>query len=220
MFVACGTAVLLSACSAQTPASESPEQPTETAAGGAESEQSADSVGESGPSSETSDASAQAEAAGPTSTEGADSSASTPRCTVDDLETTVDQGDSSAGHLNFTITFANTSEQTCKLDGHPGVSAVGDDDGTQIGDSATREGKARKAVVLIPHAHATADIQAANIGDDGGPLGDSCDATAADGWRIYPPGSKASVYVEQDGLRACAAKNADWLSVSVVEPVS
>src|SRR5699024_214879 len=110
VFVACGTAVLLSACSAQTPASESPEQPTETAAGGAESEQSADSVGESGPSSETSDASAQAEAAGPTSTEGADSSASTPRCTVDDLETTVDQGDSSAGHLNFTITFANTSE--------------------------------------------------------------------------------------------------------------
>ncbi|MDN5605869.1 MAG: DUF4232 domain-containing protein [Kocuria sp.] len=52
-----------------------------------------------------------------------------------------------------------------------------------------------------------------NIDDAGGLLGDSCDATAADGWRLYPPGSKTSVYVEQDGLKACVNKDVPWLTV-------
>ena len=209
---------MVSACSGQTPdasASDSPEassDATEQSDG-----QAADAAGEdeSADSSDTEKSSDSSK-----KSEDAASSDSTPKCSAADLSLAVDQGDSAAGHLNYTITFTNTGDQACTLNGHPGVSVVGDGDGTQIGASATREGKVGKAVVLIPNAHATAEIQAANIGEDGGPLGESCQATEADGWRIYPPDSKTSAYVEQDGLRACADKNADWLSVSAVEPVS
>ena len=209
---------MVTACSGQTrdaSASDSPEassDATEQSDG-----QAADAAGEDEPV----DSSDTEKSSGPSKkSEDAASSDSPPKCSAADLSLAVDQGDSAAGHLNYTITFTNTGDQACTLNGHPGVSAVGDGDGTQIGASATREGKVGKAVVLIPNAHATAEIQAANIGEDGGPLGESCQATEADGWRIYPPDSKTSVYVEQDGLRACADKNADWLSVSAVEPVS
>lgn len=209
---------MVSACSGQTPdasASDSPEassDATEQSDG-----QAADAAGEDEPA----DSSDTEKSSGPSKkSEDAASSDSAPKCSAADLSLAVDQGDSAAGHLNYTITFTNTGDQACTLNGHPGVSAVGDNDGTQIGASATREGEVGKAVVLIPNAHATAEIQAANIGEDGGPLGESCQATEADGWRIYPPDSKTSAYVEQDGLRACADKNADWLSVSAVEPVS
>lgn len=213
---------MLSACSTQAPetsVSSAPEQSSAATGESTGSESTADASG-SGQPTESTGSSDQGSSDESKNGDGATSSDSTPRCSADDLKTTVDQGDSSAGQLHFTVTFANTSDDACTLDGHPGVSAVGDHDGTQIGDSATREGKAGKAVVLIPNAHATADIQAVNIGDDGGPLGDSCNATKADGWRIYPPGSKTSIYVEQDGLKVCADKDADWLSVSVVKPVS
>lgn len=74
-----------------------------------------------------------------------------------------------------------------------------------------------KAVALIPNAHVSTDLQAVNIS---GPPGCSCEVAEADGWRIYPPGSTSSVYVEQEGLEACANSDANWRSVSVVKPVS
>jgi hypothetical protein len=220
---ACGAALMLAACSS--PASEtsdgsSPAQSSAESAGSGDSAEAARAEQPTGSQAGSDQGNpAEAKDAGD-STSAKSTPKSTPKCTAADLKTTVAQGDSSAGHLHFTITFTNAGDQACKLSGHPGVSAVGDDDGTQIGDSATRKGKVGRAAVLIPNAHATADIQAVNIGEDGGPIGESCQPSPADGWRIYPPGSKASVFVEQDGLRACANKDVDWLSVSVVEPVS
>lgn len=208
--MACAATLPLGACASPSQDSSSPEASApDTPATG----QSPQPANEASPNDATTPA--------PTSTDAAGaSSEATPRCTADSLQTTVEQGDSAAGELGYTISFTNTSYQACSLDGHPGVSAVGDHDGSQIGASATREGESEKSVVLIPNGHATATVQAVNIGDNGGPLGDSCDPVPADGWRIYPPGSKKSVYVEQDGLMACASDDVDWLKVSVVEPVS
>ena len=128
------------------------------------------------------------------------------------------KGDAAAGNIGYTITLTNATNDECTLDGHPGVSAVGQGDGTQIGNSATRTDQPTRKVTLAPGAAATATLRVTNIGDDGGPLGDACTPVAADGWRIYPPGSTDSIFVAQDGLKACTEKDADWLTISVVEP--
>jgi hypothetical protein len=135
-------------------------------------------------------------------------------CTASDLDVSVSQGDPAAGSVMFTISFTNTGDDPCRIGGYPGVSAVGDGNGTQLGKAAQR-GQAGKAAVLIPNGHAEASLKAVDVGDGGGPLGDECKATDADGWRIYAPGSKKAAYVEQDGLHACAG-DVDWLTVDGV----
>lgn len=135
-------------------------------------------------------------------------------CTASDLDVSVSQGDPAAGSVMFTISFTNTGDDPCRIGGYPGVSAVGDGNGTQLGKVAQR-GQAGKAAVLIPNGHAEASLKAVDVGDGGGPLGDECKATDADGWRIYAPGSKKAAYVEQDGLHACAG-DVGWLTVDGV----
>ncbi|WP_227488341.1 DUF4232 domain-containing protein [Brachybacterium subflavum] len=135
-------------------------------------------------------------------------------CTASHLKISVDQGDPAAGSVMFTISFTNTGDDPCRIGGYPGVSAVGGGDGTQLGKAAQR-GQAGKAAVLIPNGHAEASLKAVDVGDGGGPLGDECEATDADGWRIYAPGSKKAQYVAQDGLHACAG-DVDWLTVDGV----
>lgn len=140
-------------------------------------------------------------------------------CSADDLDASVQQEDSSAGKLHYSVDLTNTSDDPCRIAGYPGVSAVGDDNGTQIGASAQRADDKGEATVLIPNAHAEATIEATNVGDDGGPLGDTCDPQDADGFRIYPPDQKDALYAEADGLSACTA-NADWMTVTGLHPAS
>lgn len=128
------------------------------------------------------------------------------------------QGDAAAGSIGYEITFTNVSNAACTLDGHPGVSAVGKDNGTQIGASAKRTEEATSSVHLQPGQDAVATLTAVNIGDGGGPLGNQCAPVDADRWRIYPPDSKKSVFVAQQGLKACSHSDADWLSISTVHP--
>ncbi|MFE5774482.1 DUF4232 domain-containing protein [Brachybacterium sp. NPDC056505] len=135
-------------------------------------------------------------------------------CTALHLKISVDQGDAAAGSVMFTISFTNTGDDPCRIGGYPGVSAVGDGNGTQLGKAAQR-GQAGRAAVLIPNGHAEASLKAVDVGDGGGPLGDECRATDADGWRIYAPGSTKAQYVAQDGLHACAG-DVDWLTVDGV----
>ncbi|UEJ81517.1 DUF4232 domain-containing protein [Brachybacterium halotolerans subsp. kimchii] len=135
-------------------------------------------------------------------------------CTASNLDISVSQGDPAAGSVMYTISFTNTGDDPCRIGGYPGVSAVGGGNGTQLGKAAQR-GQAGKAAVLIPNGHAEASLKAVDVGDGGGPLGDECKATDADGWRIYAPGSKKAAYVEQDGLHGCAG-DVDWLTVDGV----
>ncbi|MCG7308860.1 DUF4232 domain-containing protein [Brachybacterium sp. ACRRE] len=135
-------------------------------------------------------------------------------CTASNLDVSVSRGDPAAGSVMYTISFTNTGDDPCRIGGYPGVSAVGGGNGTQLGKAAQR-GQAGKAAVLIPNGHAEASLKAVDVGDGGGPLGDECKATDADGWRIYAPGSKKAAYVEQDGLHGCAG-DVDWLTVDGV----
>lgn len=223
---ACLTGLGLAACSstgqdtAGSSSSEPPSSPeTSTSTDAAPSTDSDPSASSAPSGSDSASGSSTASAASSSGAGASSSSDQVTRCTADDLDVSVEPGDAAAGSITYTIGFRNTSDDPCRLDGHPGVSAVGGGDGSQIGASAARDKKATVAAVLIPNAHATAQLTAVNIGDSGGPLGQDCQAQAADGWRIYPPDSRESVYVKQSGLHACAAEDADWLTVSVVQPV-
>lgn len=138
------------------------------------------------------------------------------RCSSSGLAVTVEHTDSAAGSTYYRIRFRNTSGRTCSLDGFPGVSAVGEGNGTQLGRPAGRTGGGQ-LVTLAADASGYATLRSVNIGDDGGPLGSRCGATAADGWRIYPPEETRAVYVKQSGLHACTGQ-VDWLQVTSVRP--
>lgn len=140
-------------------------------------------------------------------------------CTSSKLKVTVAQGDSGAGNTGYQIRFQNTSGSPCRIDGYPGVSAVGRNNGSQLGKAADRVSQTATPAVLIPNASAYATLQAVNIGNNGGPLGSSCKAADADGWRIYPPNETHSVYVKQPGLKACISQ-VSWLRISPVHPAS
>ncbi|MBK0332885.1 DUF4232 domain-containing protein [Brachybacterium sp. MASK1Z-5] len=176
------------------------------------------SDGSSGKGSSDDDSSVSSKGAGSGTASGkADGGGSNDKvsdCTASNLDVSVSQGDPAAGSVMFTISFTNTGDDPCRIGGYPGVSAVGGGNGTQLGKAAQR-GRAGKAAVLIPNGHAEASLKAVDVGDGGGPLGDECKATDADGWRIYAPGSKKAAYVEQDGLHGCAG-DVDWLTVDGV----
>lgn len=177
-----------------------------------------DSGGSSGKGSSDGDSSAASKGAGSGiasgKADGGGSNDEVSDCTASDLDVSISQGDAAAGSVMFTISFTNTGDDPCRIGGYPGVSAVGDGNGTQLGKAAQR-GQAGRAAVLIPNGHAEASLKAVDVGDGGGPLGDECRATDADGWRIYAPGSTKAQYVAQDGLHACAG-DVDWLTVDGV----
>ncbi len=89
------------------------------------------------------------------------------------------------------LTFRNTGSSTCFLDGHPGVSFVGGGDGRQIGTPAARTGSTRR-VTLAAGQTTTAVLQVADAGNYDA---STCAPTTSDGLRVYPPDSRASVFV-------------------------
>lgn len=136
-------------------------------------------------------------------------------CTVDSLAITAATGDAGAGSATVTFTFENVGADACTLAGFPGVSAVGDGDGEQIGEPADRSDAAFEPVVVAAGATATAALRMVNVGSDGGPLGADCQAQPADGWRVYPPESTEASFVAVDGLTACAG-DVDWITIDPI----
>lgn len=137
-------------------------------------------------------------------------------CAAEDFEASVTDQQGAAGSTVFTIGLEYMGSDECVLEGFPGVSAVGGGHGEQIGEPAARMDAEVKSITMASGAAATFSIEAVNVGENGGPLGDDCDATVADGWRIYPPNAEDAIFVEVDDLYACAA-DVDWLSVSPVD---
>ncbi len=125
------------------------------------------------------------------------------RCTDRELDVglATPAGGGAAGSAYVLLTFTNSGRATCTLDGHPGVSFVGKGNGTQLGTSADRYGKVTK-VTLQPGARTTAQVRVVRAGNFGVK---QCAPTTADGFRVYPPGSRASVYVPYK-TRACQGK--------------
>jgi hypothetical protein len=136
-------------------------------------------------------------------------------CTVAQLTGGTAAGSGGAAGSNIIhLTFTNKSSTTCVLQGWPGVSFVGNGNGTQLGNPATLDrSAAHPTVTLKPGAVAVAPLkitQAANYDSA------QCGPKAADGFRVYPPGSKASLYVKASGYTACTSKAVTILSVQAV----
>lgn len=125
-------------------------------------------------------------------------------------------GGGTAGGTDVTLVLTNTSSSPCTLQGWPGVSFVGHGNGTQIGAAARQDRTAGHPTVTIP-AHQTGFVPlhysvAANY-----PTA-TCKPVAADGFRVYPPASKTSLFVKAAGLTACSNASLDLLTVSAILP--
>jgi hypothetical protein len=133
-------------------------------------------------------------------------------CTVAQLTGGTAAGSGGAAGSNIIhLTFTNKGSTSCKLQGWPGVSFVGDGNGTQIGAAATFDRTSpHPTVTLAPGAVAVAPlkiVQAANFDKS------LCKPLAADGFRVYPPGSKAALYIKAAGYTACQSTSVGVLNV-------
>lgn len=121
----------------------------------------------------------------------------------------------SAGHTHYILTLVNKGA-SCTLQGWPGTSLVGTS-GNQLGAAASFVTSSPHATVtLAPNADATADISVAQAGD----YGSSCTQSPAKGFRIYPPGQKAALFVDGTGfgLVACTQTSISLLTVTALQP--
>ncbi|MGZ8176672.1 DUF4232 domain-containing protein [Williamsia sp. SKLECPSW1] len=108
------------------------------------------------------------------------------------------QGGASAGSQHYVLTLTNTGSRTCTTGGYPGVSFVGDGNGTQLGAPARRDGSDGGTVTLPPSGSARAALTVAQAGNF-----PACSPQTADGLRIYPPDDRDSLFVRTSGITAC-----------------
>lgn len=141
------------------------------------------------------------------------------RCTVDELQGAIDDGGGgAAGSYGVALILTNTGDRTCELQGWPGVSFVGGGDGTQLGASATLDRASEHPTVQIaPGGYAQAIltmVQAANYDAA------ECQPQQSEGFRVYPPGSTASLYIGAGGdlFTACTTPSVQQLSVGAIQP--
>ena len=119
------------------------------------------------------------------------SATSSTRCTNSQLKVALGTQDNGAGQIYTPIVFTNIGSTMCTLVGHPGVSYVAGDDGHQVGASAVRTGAAA-TVSILPGKSASALLHETNYSNfDAG----TCKPVKVRGLRIYPPGSKAAVFI-------------------------
>jgi len=121
-----------------------------------------------------------------------------------------------AGSTYVHLVLRNTGSATCTLQGWPGVSFVGDTDGTQIGNAASEDRSApHPTVTLAAGQEAVAPLRITNA--ENYPSG-KCDPTSPDGLRVYPPGSKQSLFVPVTQYTACRSTAETVLSVQALVP--
>ncbi|MDA3630182.1 DUF4232 domain-containing protein [Saccharopolyspora sp. WRP15-2] len=134
-----------------------------------------------------------------------DTSAANNECKARDLQLSFGESDGAAGSVYQPLIFTNSSDRTCVMQGFPGVSYVGGDDGHQIGAPAFRVGKKGDVISLAPGGKASALIKFVTVENyDSG----ECRLEPAKGLRIYPPHDTASMFIPFDyGQNGCANPN-------------
>ncbi|WP_426625027.1 DUF4232 domain-containing protein [Leifsonia sp. McL0607] len=137
------------------------------------------------------------------------------QCATSDLTGSIGPGGGgAAGHVEVTLVLTNNGLGQCSLQGWPGVSFVGDGNGTQLGNPADFDRSAPHAtVVLQPGGTAQAPLkitQALNY-----PEAD-CKPKKADGFRVYPPGSTESLFVKDASFTACTTTTVTLLTVGAL----
>lgn len=138
-----------------------------------------------------------------TGTAGRAPNADAERCTTDHLSGGFAGLSGTAGTLHAEIELTNTGSADCTLQGWPGVSLVGGGNGTQIGNPATEDTSSVHATVTLkPGTAAVADLSWTDAGTQN-PA--SCEPKPGEGFRVYPPGSKTSLFVAHAGITGCAS---------------
>lgn len=152
----------------------------------------------------------------PTATGQVDPNAPDGQCSDDVLSVSLGASDGGAGSETANIIFTNTGSDDCVLKGAPGVSVVGDGNGTELGAPADQiDDSDPVAVTLAPGGTAVASLQSVNIGTDGGPMAGNCDVAQGDGYRVFPPHSFYAVFVASAGVPACT-NGSVWMHVQPV----
>ncbi|MHA7984675.1 DUF4232 domain-containing protein [Rathayibacter sp. CAU 1779] len=148
----------------------------------------------------------------PTSTA---TSGATPTCSVDDLSITLGTPSGAAGSEYLPIDFTNTSSKACELHGFPGVSFVGNGNGTQLG--APADWDTSQTIVQNTLQPGSAVVSNLKIAQARNYDSSECQPLKADGLRIYPPHSTKSAFVQASNLTAC--QNANVHLLTVISPV-
>lgn len=105
---------------------------------------------------------------------------------------------------------------SCTLHGRPGVSFVGHGNGTQLGAAADFDvSVATATVTLAPGAaaHAALKITVAQNYD-----ASTCQPSAIDGLRVYPPGETHALFVASTDYTACLSASIHLMTVQAVVP--
>lgn len=187
--LACTAVLALAACGSDD---------DDTAASGSPQETTAASTGASptGPTPTTAPPSGDAPAPG----DGNGSVDDGSRCHTSELTVTAGRGDGAAGSVYHPLIFKNSGDRTCTVAGFPGVSMVGENNGTQVGAPADRDAGTADPVTLGPGQSATATLRVVNVQN----YGDQCSEAPADGLRIFPPDELDALYLQMPGLTGCS----------------
>jgi hypothetical protein len=150
------------------------------------------------------------------STTGSTGSASvkTPECKVTDLTLTLGHTGGAAGTIYTAIDFTNKTSHTCVIVGFPGVSYVGNSNGTQIGAPAQRDGQIGAQVTLAPGAVASAIVGMVDVGNFDASV---CLPTPVDGLRVYPPDETHSIFVGLSGIGCAGSPPGSQLTVQTIK---
>jgi hypothetical protein len=132
-------------------------------------------------------------------------------CKAGDVALSLGQGDAGAGSAYRPLNIKNTSGKPCTIQGFPGVSYVGGDNGQQIGLPAFRSGEKGAAVKLNPGQSAAADIQFVQVRNFDPAV---CKPTPVKGLRVYLPQETASNFLADPGT-GCAGGNLPGNQLSV-----
>jgi hypothetical protein len=144
-------------------------------------------------------------------------SSSGDRCAASSLAGRIEAGSGgAAGSVIVHLVLENTGSTTCTVQGWPGVSFVGGGTGKQIGAAAIAEKSSpHPTVTLAPGKTAVAPLKIVRA--ENYSAGD-CSPKTPDGFRVYPPGSKQSLFVKDTDYQACASADASLLSVQAFVP--
>ncbi|WP_258368560.1 DUF4232 domain-containing protein [Curtobacterium sp. MCBD17_013] len=137
------------------------------------------------------------------------------RCTTDQLSGGTAEGTGgAAGSVGIVLTLTNTGTTPCTLQGWPGVSFVGGGDGEQIGAPAELDRTSEHdTVTLGPGAQGQVALK---ITQAAAYDAAECSPQPADGFRVYPPGSKTSLFIKDTAYTACASGTVHLLTTGAV----
>jgi hypothetical protein len=122
----------------------------------------------------------------------------TAHCTSSQLELSLGQADAGAGQVYVPIIFTNTGSKPCEMRGFPGVSLL-DQNNSQIGQPATRDGAEGSTVTLAANGTADALLHTSNG------IGGSATCTpASTSIRVYPPDNTEALII-RSAFVACGA---------------